>query len=90
MEEKKYHIEESKIAGDKVCEPSPAYRSMASSVSSASWDEAYDTDSYPMGRSLEQVMEHCAEVEKYLDDPNYGEPISVLDDEIERMIAEWK
>ena len=27
MEEKKYHIEESKIAGDKVCEPSPAYRS---------------------------------------------------------------
>ena len=60
MEEKKYHIEESKIAGDKVCEPSPAYRSMASSVSSASWDEAYDTDSYPMGRSLEQVMEHCA------------------------------
>ena len=27
MEEKKYHIEESKVAGDKVCEPSPAYRS---------------------------------------------------------------
>ena len=24
MEEKKYHIEESKIVGDKVCEPSPA------------------------------------------------------------------
>ena len=40
MEEKKYHIEESKIAGDKVCEPSPAYRSMASSASSVSWDEA--------------------------------------------------
>lgn len=48
MEEKKYHIEESKIAGDKVCEPSPAYRSAASSASSASWDEAYDTDSYPI------------------------------------------
>ena len=30
MEEKKYHIEESKIAGDKVCEPSPAYASVAS------------------------------------------------------------
>ena len=71
MEEKKYHIEESEIVGDKVCEPSPAYRSMASSVSSVSWDEAYDTDSYPMGRSLEQVMEHCAEVEKYLDDPDH-------------------
>ena len=93
MEEKKYHIEESKIAGDKVCEPSPAYRSMASSassVSSVSWDEAYDTDSYPMGRSLEQVMEHCESIFDKLDDPNYGEPISVLDDDIERMIAEWK
>ena len=93
MEEKKYHIEESKIAGDKVCEPSPAYRSAASSalsVSSASWDEAYDTDSYPMGRSLEQVMEHCESILDKLDNPNYGEPISVLDDEIERMIAEWK
>ena len=93
MEKKKYHIEESKIALDKVCEPSPAYRSMASStssVSSVSWDEAYDTDSYPMGRSLEQVMEHCESILDKLDDPNYGEPISVLDDEIERMIAEWK
>ena len=93
MEEKKYHIKDSKIAGDKVCEPSPAYRSMASSassVSSVSWDEAYDTDSYPMGRSLEQVMEHCESIFDKLDDPNYGEPISVLDDEIERMIAEWK
>ena len=60
MEEKKYHIEESEIAGDKVCEPSPAYRSAASSassVSSVSWDEAYDTDSYPMGRSLEQLIQ---------------------------------
>ena len=90
MEEKKYHIEESKVAGDKVCEPSPAYRSMASSVSSASWDEAYDTDSYPMGRSLEQVMEHCESILDKLDDSNYGEPISVLDAEIEKMIAEWK
>ena len=93
MEEKKYHIEESKIVGDKVCEPSPAYRSMASSassVSSVSWDEAYDTDSYPMGRSLEQVMEHCESILDKLDDPNYGEPISVLDAEIEKMIAVWK
>lgn len=90
MEEKKYHIDESKIAGDKVCEPSPAYRSAASSASSVSWDEAYDTDSYPMGRSLEQVMEHCESILDKLDDSNYGEPISVLDAEIEKMIAEWK
>ena len=90
MEEKKYHIDESKVAGDKVCEPSPAYRSTASAASSVSWDEAYDTDSYPMGRSLEQVMEHCESILDKLDDSNYGEPISVLDAEIEKMIAEWK
>lgn len=87
MEEKKYHIEESKIAGDKVCEPSPAYRSMVSSVS---WDEAYDTDSYPMGRSLEQVMEHCAEIDKHLDDPNYGHPVDDLIARLEQKIEQWR
>ena len=93
MEEKKYHIEGSKIAGDKVCEPSPAYRSMASStssVSSVSWDETYDTDSYPMGRSLEQVMEHCAEIDKHLDDPNYGHPVDDLIARLEQKIAQWR
>ena len=93
MEERKCHIEESKIAGDKVCEPSPAYRSAASSalsVSSVSWDEAYDTDSYPMGRSLEQVMEHCAEIDKHLDDPNYGHPVDDLIARLEQKIAQWR
>ena len=93
MEEKKYHIEESKIAGDKVCEPSPAYRSMASStssVSSVSGDEAYDTDSYPMGRSLEQVMEHCAEVEKYLDDPDHWISIDEFEAQMRKAIPGWK
>ena len=87
MEEKKYHIEESKIAGDKVCEPSPAYRSASSSVS---WDEAYDTDSDPMGRSLEQVMEHCAEIDKHLDDSNYGHPVDDLIARLEQKIAQWR
>ena len=93
MEEKKYHIEESKIAGDKVCEPSPAYRSAASSASSASsvsWDEACGTDSYPMGRSLEQVMEYCAEIDKHLDDPNYGHPVDDLIARLEQKIAQWR
>ena len=93
MEEKKYHIEESEIVGDKVCEPSPAYRSMApsaSSVSSVARDEAYDTDSYPMGRSLEQVMEHCAEIDKHLDDPNYGHPVDDLIARLEQKIAQWR
>ena len=90
MEEKNYHIEESEIAGDKVCEPSPACRSMASSVSSVLWDETYDTDSYPMGRSLEQVMEHCAEIDKHLDDPNYGHPVDDLIARLEQKIAQWR
>ena len=89
MEEKKYHIDESKIAGGKVCEPSPAYRS-APSASSVSWDEAYDTDSYPMGRSLEQVMEHCAEIDKHLDDPNYGHPVDDLIARLEQKIEQWR
>ena len=115
MEEKKYYIDESKIAGDKVCEPSPAYRSAASasSASSASdvsepmmaysslhhaemekegdeWDEVYNTDSYPMGRSLERVMEHCAEIDKHLDDPNYGHPVDDLIARLEQKIAQWR
>ena len=115
MEEKKYYIDESKIAGDKVCEPSPAYRSAASasSASSASdvsepmmaysslhhaemekeadeWDEVYNTDSYPMGRSLEQVMEHCEEVEKYLDDPDYWISIDEFEEQMRKAIPGWK
>ena len=89
MEEKEYHIDESKREGDKVCEPSPAYRS-AASASSVSWDEAYDTDSYPMGRSLEQVMEHCAEIDKHLDDPNYGHPVDDLIARLEQKIEQWR
>ena len=90
MEEKKYHIDESKIAGDKVCEPSPAYRSAATSASAVSWDETYDTDSYPMGRSLEQVMEHCEEVEKYLDDPDYWISIDEFEEQMRKAIPGWK
>ena len=89
MEEKKYHIDESKIAGDKVCEPSPACRS-AASASSVSWDEANDTDSYPMGRSLEQVMEHCAEIDKHLDNPNYGHPVDDLIARLVQKIEQWR
>ena len=89
MEEKKYHIDESKIEGDKVCELSPAYRS-AASASSVSWDEAYGTDSYPMGRSLEQVMEHCAEIDKHLDNPNYGHPVDDLIARLVQKIEQWR
>ena len=68
MEEKKYHIKESKLAGD----------------------EAYDTDFYPIGRSQEQVMEHCAEIDKHLDDPSYGHPVDDLIARLEQKIVQWR
>ena len=89
MEEKKYHIDESKVAVYKFCEPSPAYRSTASAAA-VSWDEASDTDSYPMGSSLEQVMEHCAEIDKHLDNPNYGHPVDDLIARLEQKIEQWR
>lgn len=101
MEEKKYHLPESNPKEGMVMEPSPTYArthtsvaySSPSSASSEEWEEEesnYDADGYPLGRSLEQVMAHCEEVDKYLDDSNYGIPIEVLDAEIDKMIAEWK
>nr|WP_297654517.1 hypothetical protein [uncultured Prevotella sp.] len=44
---------------------------------------------YPKGRSLEQVMEHCAEVEKHWNDPNYWHPIEELEARLEKKLAEW-
>lgn len=101
MEEKKYHLPESNPEEGMVMEPSPTYAHTHTSVaypspSSATkeeWKEDesdYDTDEYPLGRSLEQVMAHCEEIDKYLDDPNYGIPIEVLDAEIDKMIAGWR
>lgn len=103
MKENRYHIDESKLSSGMVNEPAAAYRDAAVAEPTMhhpamDWDdtledendEAFNTDSYPMGRSLEQVMEHCAEIDKYLDDPNYGTPVEVLDAKLEKMIAEWK
>ena len=75
MEEKKYH--------------SSLYRSEMGEDENE-WDEAYNTDSYPMGRSLEQVMEHCEEVEKYLDDPNYWISIDEFEEQMRKAIPGWK
>lgn len=57
MEEKKYYIDESKIAGDKVCEPSPAYRSAATASSASSASDV----SEPM---MAYSSLHHAEMEK--------------------------
>lgn len=103
MKENRYHIDESKLSGDMVNEPAAAYRDAAVAEptmhqSAMDWDdsfeedddEAYNTDSYPMGRSLEQVRAHCESLLDKLDDPNYGRPIEELDAEIDKMIAGWR
>ncbi len=77
MKENKYQIDEAKLSGDMVNEPVAAYRDAAVAESTVSthdmyWDEnemeeddeAYNTDSYPLGRSLQQVQEHCAQFEE--------------------------
>lgn len=98
MKERRYHLPESNQEEGMVCEPSPSYaharqNEAYSSAPFISWGEDEITDNangYPLGRSLKQVMEHCAEIDKHLDNPNYGIPIEILDAEIDKMIAEWK
>ena len=103
MKENRYHIDESKFSGDMVNEPAAACRdaSVAEPTmhqSAMDWDEAlededdeaFNTDSYPLGRSLEQVRAHCESLLDKLDDPNYGRPVEELDAELDKMIAEWK
>lgn len=100
MEEKKYHFEEQEGEG-MVCEPAPAYRTvvaepMYSTSHLMDWDEEeemedeFNTDSYPLGRSLEQVKAHCAEIDRYLDDPNYGTPVAVLNARLLKMAERWR
>lgn len=70
MEEKKYHIDESKIAGDKVCEPSPVYASVASeSVSHHMIDSGIEQkDEIP-------VLKNHFSYEGLLDSLDYSETI---------------
>ena len=98
MKEKKYHLPESNPNDCMLCEPSPSYAHSRnqedySATPLLNWDdgeEEYNTNEYPLGRSLEQIIEHCANIDKHLDDPKYGIPIEVLDAEIDKMIAEWR
>ena len=98
MEEKKYHLPESNPEEGMVMEPSPAYARTHTSVTYSSpsreeWEEdesAYDTDGYPMGRSLGQVMAHCESILDKLDDPNYGRPIEEFDEQLRKLIPGWR
>jgi len=101
MKENRYHIDESKLSSGMVNEPVAAYRDAAvveptmhhSAMNldeSMEEDEAFNTDSYPMGRSLEQVMAHCEEVEKHWDDPNYWISIEEMEEHLRKNIPGWK
>lgn len=103
MKENRYQVDESKLSGDMVNEPSAAYRDAAvaepvAKSSAMEWaedleeedDEMFNTDSYPMGRSLEQVRAHCESLLDKLDDPNYGRPIEELDEEMRKLIPGWR
>lgn len=103
MKENRYHIDESKFSDGMVNEPAAAYRDAAVAEPTMhhptmDWDdslkdeddEAFNTDSYPMGRSLEQVMAHCEEVEKHWNDPNYWHPVDDFIDRLEQKIAQWR
>ena len=82
MEEKKYHIEESEIAGDKVCEPSPAYASVASeSVSHPVLDSGIEQkDEIP-------VLKNPFSYEGLLDSIHYCETIKAAPSKWESVDA---
>lgn len=73
MEERKYHIDESKVAGDKVCEPSPVYASVASeSVSHHMIDSGIEQkDEIP-------VLKNHFSYEGLLDSLDYCETIRMI------------
>ena len=97
MEEKKYHIPGNELDETEgmLGEPAPSYRNSAvaepvmysSNDREKENDDEFNTDSYPMGRSLEQVMAHCAEIDEHLDDPSYGRPVDEFIAELKQMIA---
>lgn len=98
MEEKKYHLPESNPEEGMVMEPSPTYAHTHTSVAYPSpareeWDDDesdYNTDGYPLGRSLEQVMAHCEEVEEHWDDPNYWMSIDEFEEEMRKSVPGWR
>lgn len=79
-----YHIDESKIAGDKVCEPSPVYASVASeSVSHHVIDSGIEQeDEIP-------VLKNHFSYEGLLDSINYCETIKDDSSKWESVIAPY-
>ncbi len=91
MEEKKYHIDESKIAGDKVCEPSPVYASVASeSVSHHVIDSGIEQkDEIPVLKnhfSYEGLLDSLDYCETIKDDSSKWESVDAFN---ERLYEEF-
>ena len=86
-----YHIDESKIAGDKVCEPSPVYASVASeSVSHHVIDSGIEQkDEIPVLKnhfSYEGLLDSIDYCETIKDDPSKWESVDAFN---ERLYEEF-
>lgn len=93
MEEKKYHFEEQEGEG-MVCEPAPAYRTVVAEPmgyqTSVSDEDGYDSDSVPLGRSLEEVREHCSHFEEERNDPSQWMTVEEFNQQIHQRHPWWK
>lgn len=94
MEENKYHIENREGEG-MVCEPAPAYRAVVVEPTcyhtSASYDEEVDYyDAMPLGRTLEDVREHCAHFEEERNDPSKWMTVEEFNHEIHQRHPWWE
>lgn len=93
MEEKKYRFEEQGGEG-MVCEPAPAYRSAVAEPmgyqTQMAFEDEYDSDSIPLGRSLEEVHEHCLHFEEERNDPSKWMTVEEFNQQIHQRHPWWE
>lgn len=93
MEEKKYHFEEQEGEG-MACEPTPTYRSAVAEPMGYQtpifYEDEYDSDSIPLGRSLEEVREHCSHFEEECHDSSKWMTVDEFNQQIHQRHPWWK
>lgn len=91
MERGKYQMEEKEGIG-MVQEPTPAYHSAIAEATPVAWDDnnATFSDSYPLGRSLEEVREHCSHFEEERNDPTKWMSIEQFNQHLHERHPWWR
>ena len=93
MKEKKYHFEEQEGEG-MACEPTPTYRSAVAGPMGYQtpifYEDEYDSDSIPLGRSLEEVREHCLHFEEERHDSSKWMTVDEFNQQIHQRHPWWK